>query len=142
LLLPAVMAELGQLPESRQAFFGMLEAVVGPVQLLLGRRQRELALPEGRAGVGRSLAEQGSEFRLCREKPLDAAWRVVDGEIGVGLSSESVEHDLLGAALIGWHTAEVHFGDSGDVPGVGRLAGAALADIAREPFQGRRSEEV
>ena len=52
LFITAVTAELGQLPESRQAFFGVLEAVVGPVELLLGRRQREFGLPQGRAGVG------------------------------------------------------------------------------------------
>src|SRR5581483_8397655 len=60
----------------------------------------------------------------------------------VGQAAEGVENDLLGAAPVGEDAAVVDLGHRADVPGVGRLAGAALAHVAGEPFQGGGAQQV
>ena len=64
------------------------------------------------------------------------------GEPRIGQTPEGVEDELLGVALVGEDAAVVDLGDAGDVPGVGGLAGAALADVAGEPLEGGGAEEV
>ena len=61
LVFAAVAAELGEGSELVEALLGVVEAVVGPVQLLLGRFEGQFCLVERRAPVGRPVLEEGSQ---------------------------------------------------------------------------------
>ena len=104
--------------------------------------QGELRLTDGRAHVGRSLAEKETEFGLLVEELLDAAGGVVDGEAGVGLSAHGVEDFLFGGALVGENAAVVDVGEAADVPGVRGMSSSALGGVAGEAFEGGGAEEV
>ncbi|MGH8974130.1 MAG: hypothetical protein ACRD0C_13125 [Acidimicrobiia bacterium] len=102
----------------------------------------QLGLVERRLPVGRAVLEEGSEFGPFGEESLDVVGGVVDGEAGVGLAAEGVEDFLFGGALVRKDAAVVDLGESGDVPGVGGVLGAALAGIAGEVLEGGGAEEV
>ena len=76
------------------------------------------------------------------EETSDALGVVVGGEAGVGDTEEGVEDLPVGGALVSEDAAVVEVGEAGDVPGVGGVLGAALADVAGEAFQRRGAEEV
>ena len=143
LRLAALAAELGEGPEVVEALPGVVEAVVGPVQLLLGRRERELRLTEGRLTVGWPVLEQRSEFAPFGDKTLDpTGGGLVDGEARVGLSAEGLEDFLLRGALVGHHAGVVDLRQPDDVPGVGGVPGAALPGVAGEALKRGGSEQA
>src|SRR5207302_1971729 len=104
--------------------------------------QRQFCLVERRAPVGGSVLEKGSELGSFGQEPLNSVRSVVDGEAGVGLAAEGVEDFVFRGALVGQDAAVVDVGESGDVPGVGGVAGATLPGVASEPFEGGGAEEV
>ena len=137
----AVAAQLGEWSEPLKTFLSVLEPVVGVAELLLGVLEGELRLTDGRAHVGRSLAEEETKFGLLVEELLDTRG-VVDGEAGVGFPAKGVEDFLFGCALVGQDAAVVDVGEAADIPGVGGVSAAALGGVAGEPFEGGGAEEV
>ena len=141
-VLATVTAKPGERPELLEVLAGVIESAVGHLEFPSRVFEGEFRLAEGRVPVGWPVLEEGAEFGAFGQQPFQLAGGFVNGEAGVGFPPEGVEHGPVGGALVGEDAAVVEFGEEGDVPGVGGVPGAALADVAGVAVQGGGAEEV
>lgn len=136
LLVPAVAPKPGERAELCHAVVSCVETMLCPVKLFFGvanvmAGSVKLVVPIARGG-----GEDAFMLGPLGEEALDLACVVVGGEAVGGHSEEGVEDLAVGGAVLGEGAAVVDVAEAGDVPGVGGLAGAALAGVAGEALQG------